>query len=335
MPASNWPLSSSDLDAARHRVGGRAHRTPLLHSRLLDKRVGRRVLLKAENLQRSGSFKFRGAVNALLAALEGGDRGPVGAVSSGNHGQALALAASELGLAATVVMPEDSSAVKVAAVGAYGARVITEGVTASNREELALELCSREGLRLVHPHNDPLVMAGQSTLAAELQEQLSELGAEPGGVLAPLGGGGLLAGLCLGAAPHLPGVAILGVEPESGDDGARSLREGRLVTLGAPPETAADGVRTLHLGSLCWEVIRERAGGVLTVSEKGLAEACWWLLTRTKLMIEPTAGLPLAALLEHPDAVPPDGDLVLLVSGGNCLPEQLVAFISRYAAERL
>jgi threonine dehydratase len=321
--SSPWPLAPADLEDARRRVEARVHRTPLFHSRLLDEMVGRPVWLKAESLQRSGSFKARGAFNAVVAGLEAGDRRGVLAVSSGNHGQAVALAARELGLVAAVVMPENSSPAKVTAVRAYGARVISEGVTGRNREQVAADLAAGDGLRLIHPHDDPLVMAGQSTVALELADQLAEVGARPVAILAPLGGGGLLAGICLGAASRLPGVQALGVEPENADDGARSFYSGQLVTLDEVPQTAADGVRTLHLGRRCWEVIRAQAGGVLTVSEAELAEAAYLLFTRVKLVVEPTGALALAALLRERQEIPAGAEVVCILSGGNCLPEQL------------
>ena len=326
MDLAPWPLAPDDLEAARRRLAQRVHRTPLFRSRLLDERVGRPVWLKAESLQRSGSFKARGAFNAVVAGLEAGDRRGVLAVSSGNHGQAVALAAGELGLSATVVMPENSSPVKITAVRAYGARVVSDGVTGQNREQVAADIAARDGLRLIHPHNDPLVMAGQSTVAMELAEQLAEVGARPQAILAPLGGGGLLAGLCLGAAIRLPEVAVLGVEPETADDGARSFSSGELVTLDEVPQTAADGVRTLHLGRRCWEVIRAQAGGVLTVSEEELAEAAYWLFTRLKLVVEPTGALAVAALLRERPEIPAGLGAVCILSGGNCLPQQLAEF---------
>ncbi len=318
-----WPLAPADLEGARLRLQARVHRTPLFRSRLLDEMVGRPVWLKAESLQRSGSFKARGAFNAVVAGLEAGDNRGVLAVSSGNHGQAVALAARELGLPATVVMPENSSPVKVTAVRAYGARVINEGVTGRNREQVAADVAARDGLRLIHPHDDPLVMAGQSTVAMELADQLPEVGERPRAILAPLGGGGLIAGICLGAASRLPGVEVLGVEPETADDGARSFYSGELVTLDEVPQTAADGVRTLHLGRRCWEVIRAQARGVLTVSEAELAEAAYFLFTRLKLVVEPTGALAVAALLRERPEIPAGVEAVCILSGGNCLPQQL------------
>ena len=323
MEFTPWPLEPRHLDDAARRLETRVHRTPLFRSRLLDQRVGRPVWLKAESLQRSGSFKARGAFNALLTGLEAGDHRGVLAVSSGNHGQAVAMAAAELGLADTVVMPEGSSPVKVEAVLAYGAQVVMKGVTGLNREQVAAELAAQKGLRLVHPHDDPLVIAGQASLAMELAGQLAEVGSQPMALLAPLGGGGLLSGLCLGGAQWLPGVRVVGVEPEGADDGARSLHSGRLVTLTAVPDTAADGVRTLHLGEHCWEVIRERASEVLTVSEAELAEAAYWLFTRLKLVVEPTGALAVAALLRDRPELSVGAEVVCVLSGGNCLPRQL------------
>jgi threonine dehydratase len=284
--------------------------------------------LKAETFQRSGSFKARGAFNAALAGVEAGDRSRLLAVSSGNHGQAVALAAQELGLGATVVMPEDSNPAKLLAVAAYGATVVSSGVTARNREEIAADLAGRSGLRMVHPHNDPLVIAGQSTVADEIVEQLAARKVAPSTVVVPVGGGGLLAGVCLALERRLPGVEVVGVEPAAGDDAARSLREGRLVSLEAAPVTAADGARTLHLGSLCWEVIRERVRRIVTVTDGDIAEAVWWLWTRSKLVVEPTGAMSVAALLAAADGRQPPlaqagSGVVCILSGGNCLPDQI------------
>lgn len=326
--SSAWTVNDIDLAAARQRLQGRVHRTPLVHSRLLDQKAGLQLWLKAETFQRSGSFKARGAFNATLAALEVGDRRGLLAVSSGNHGQAVALAARELGLSATVIMPEDSSPVKLLAVAAYGANVVTSGVTAANREEIAADLAHKSGLRMIHPHNDPLVIAGQSTVAQEIADQIAERGVHPTTVVVPLGGGGLLAGVCLALEKRLPGVEIIGVEPATGDDGARSLREGRLISLESVPLTAADGARTLHLGSLCWEVIRDRVTRIVTVSDRDIAEAIWWLWTRPKLVVEPTGAMAVAAVLaaargEQSPLATQGADVICVLSGGNCLPDQV------------
>ncbi len=326
--SSGLTAADIDLAAAQRRLVGRVHRTPLLHSRLLDQRADLQLWLKAETFQRGGSFKARGAFNSALAGLEAGDHRGLLAVSSGNHGQAVALAASELGLSATVVMPEDSSPVKLLAVAAYGATVVSAGVTATNREEIAADLARRSRLRMVHPHNDPLVIAGQSTVGVEIADQVASHPVRPSTVLVPVGGGGLLAGVCLALERTLPGVEIVGVEPASGDDAARSLAAGHLVTLGTAPVTAADGARTLHLGSLCWEVVRNRVSRIVTVSDEDIAEAVWWLWTRTKLVVEPTGAMSVAALLAAArggqNPLVKDGSAVVcILSGGNCLPDQI------------
>jgi len=326
--SSDWTAADIDLAAAQRRLVGRVHQTPLLHSRLLDRSAGVQLWLKAETFQRSGSFKARGAFNAALAGLDAGDHRGLLAVSSGNHGQAVALAAQELGLSATVIMPEDSSPAKFLAVAAYGATVVSDGVTATNREEIAADLARRSQLRMIHPHNDPLVIAGQSTVAGEIADQLASYRVHPSAVVVPVGGGGLLAGVCLALERSLPGVEVVGVEPASGDDAARSLAAGHLVTLETPPVTAADGARTLHLGSLCWEVIRKRVSRIVSVSDQDIAEAVWWLWTRTKLVVEPTGAMSVAAVLAAArggqDPIVKDGSsVVCILSGGNCLPDQI------------
>jgi threonine dehydratase len=330
-------IAEIDLERAGQRLSGRVHTTPLLHSSSLDRRAGARLWLKAESFQRSGSFKARGAFNALLAGIEAGDRRGVLAVSSGNHGQAVALAAAELGLPATVVMPEGSSPVKVAAVAAYGATVVTEGVTGLNREEVARSLAAELDLRLVHPHDDPWVIAGQSTVATELVAQAARAGFSLGPVLVPVGGGGLLSGVCLALERSQPGAVVIGVEPALGDDAKRSLEMGRLVTLDRTPATVADGARTLHLGGLCWEVIRQRVDRIVTVTEAEIAEACWWLWSRCKLVVEPTGALTVAAALRarrDPSGLglpsePGDPlDLVCILSGGNCTPDQIADLLT-------
>jgi threonine dehydratase len=330
-------FASIDLAGARRRIQGRVHGTPLLHSTSLDQRARLEVWLKAESFQRGGSFKARGAFNALLAGLEQGDRSGVLAVSSGNHGQAVALAARELGLPATIVMPQGASSVKLAAVKGYGAEVVTEGVTGENREAVASELAATRGLRLVHPHNDELVIAGQATVGSEMVEQCLGNGNRPDLVLVPVGGGGLLAGVALALEERLPGVPVVGVEPAAGNDGQQSLAQGRLVSLPRTPATAADGARTLHLGQICWDVIQGRVEHIVTVSEAEIAAACWWLWTRCKLVVEPTGAMTTAAALrvaQNPEEFGLGGPVqsstrvVCIVSGGNCTPDQIASLLS-------
>lgn len=328
-----------EIDQALQRLEGLVRRTPLLQSRLLNERAGCRVWLKAESFQRSGSFKARGAFNAALAGLEAGDRRGLVALSSGNHGQAVALAARDLGLAAVVVMPEGSSPVKVAAVLGYGANVVMDGVTVLNRERVAADLAAERDLRLLHPHDDLLVMAGQATVAEEVTEQAKEQGFTPQLVVVPVGGGGLLAGVATSIRRRVPGCRVVGVEPATGDDAAQSMRAGRLISLSEPPPTVADGARTLHLGQTCWEIIREQADAIVTATEAELAQALWWLWSRCKLVVEPTGALALAAVLggssgaelwgERSGSAAPT-DIVCVLSGGNCEPKQVVALLDAY-----
>ncbi|HUY97885.1 MAG TPA: threonine/serine dehydratase [Verrucomicrobiae bacterium] len=336
-------LTVDEVRTAQERIAGRVHRTPLVRSRTLDDRVGARLLLKAESLQRAGAFKARGAFNAVLAGLERGDRRALIAVSSGNHGQAVALAARELQLAATVVMPQDSSPLKLSATRGYGAEVVSDGIDGRNREEVARELAERGDLHLIHPFDDQDVMAGQGTSALELLEQARSGGASPDAVLVPVGGGGLLAGVATVVRAVSPGTLVIGVEPRRADDAARSLAAGHRVALDAPPDTIADGVRTLQLGVRPWAVIRERVDAIVTVDEMDIVHAMWWLWTRTKLLVEPTGALPLAALLAGRVAVgergadragaaqprlPAGAVIALLLSGGNVDPRQMATLFA-------
>jgi threonine dehydratase len=261
------------------------------------------------------------------------------ALSSGNHGQAVALAARDLGLPAVVVMPEGSSPVKVAAVRGYGAEVVMDGVTVLNRERIAADLAAARDLRLLHPHDDALVMAGQATVAEELVDQAREHDFTPQLVVVPVGGGGLLGGMATSLRRRLPTCRILGVEPATGDDGAQSMRAGRLISLSEPPATAADGVRTLHLGQSCWEIIHERVDAIVTVTEAELAEALWWIWSRCKVVAEPAGALSLAAVLSGSAGGELWGDrsgsaaatdVVCVISGGNCEPKQLAGLLGEY-----
>ncbi|HUY61961.1 MAG TPA: threonine/serine dehydratase [Candidatus Dormibacteraeota bacterium] len=333
------PINLDAVEAAARRIAPHVHRTPVLRSRLLDGRTGARVLLKAECLQRTGSFKARGAFNAVLAGAERGDGRGIIALSSGNHAQAVALAAATAGLAATVVMPGDASALKRAATRAYGAAVISEEVDAANREAMAQAVARERGLRLVHPFDDPEVMAGQGTVALELLEQAAASGVGLDAILVPVGGGGLLSGVATAVRALAPGVRIIGVEPARADDAARSLATGRLQRLAVAPDTIADGVRTLSLGERPWAVIRRLVDAIVTVDEDAIATACWWLWTRAKLVVEPTGALPLAALLAAADGAHPAGPLAALLppsptvgcvlSGGNVDPLQLATLVRR------
>ncbi|GAA5334230.1 MULTISPECIES: threonine/serine dehydratase [Thermus] len=305
-------MDLAEIHAAFRRIAPYTHRTPLLTSRLLDALLGKRLLLKAEHLQKTGSFKARGALSKALT-LES----PKGllAVSSGNHAQGVAYAAQVLGVKALIVMPEDASPFKKAATRAYGAEVYDQGVTVANREEVAKALLQETGYAFLHPFDDPWVVAGQGTVGLELLAQAGKRGLFPEAVLAPVGGGGLLAGVATAIKALSPTTRVYGVEPVGADDARQSLLKGEIVRLAEPPRTRADGVRTLSLGRLTFPILKEKVDGILAVSEEALLEAERLLFTRTKQVVEPTGALPLAAVLEHGASLPET--LALVLSGGN------------------
>jgi threo-3-hydroxy-L-aspartate ammonia-lyase len=296
---------------ARGRVAAAAHRTPVATSRTLDACLGAAVSLKCENLQRMGAFKFRGAWN-MVSQLPGDvRRRGVVAYSSGNHAQAVALVARELGVPAVIVMPSFAPAPKRDATLGYGAEVVHYDLIGEPREALAERLARERGMTLVPPFDHPDILLGQGTAAAELIE---DAGA-PDVLLVPLGGGGLLSGSALAARLMAPGCRVVGVEPAAGDDGARSFRSGRLERV-EEPRTIADGARTPCLSELTLELIRRYAHDVVTVTDAEIVEAMRFLWLRTKLVVEPTGALGLAAALSG--RVDVRGKRVgVVLSGGN------------------
>jgi threonine dehydratase len=301
------PISIDDVRAAAARIAGIAHRTPLLHSRTLDARAGATVALKAENLQRAGAFKFRGAFNAVAALRPDG----VCSVSSGNHAQALALAAREHGAHATILMPRDAPASKRAATESYGAEVIEFDRYADDRDALALALAAARGLTLVHPYDEPLVMAGQGTVGIELAADVEDLDV----VLVPVGGGGLIAGVATAIKALQPRARVIGVEPEAGDDVARSLRAGERVSVPVPA-TIADGQQVTTPGERPWQVIHALVDDVVTVTDAEIVDAMLLLFERVKVVAEPSGASALAALLAGRVALR-GGPVGVVISGGN------------------
>jgi threonine dehydratase len=285
-------IALEDVRLAAARLHGVAHRTPVLSSRHLDALTGARVFLKAENLQRTGAFKFRGAANAV-ACLSAQERARgVATVSSGNHAQALALAARLEGVRATILMPADSPPNKLEATREHGAEVIEFDRYASDREALLAELVRERGLVAIHPYDDERVMAGQGTVATELLEQAGPLDL----LLVCTGGGGLIAGCATAAKALQPAVRVVGVEPEAGDDTRRSLRAGERVRIPVP-RTIADGQQLPIPGELTFEVVRRRVDDVVVASDAEIVAAMRVLFERVKTVVEPSGACALAALL--------------------------------------
>jgi threonine dehydratase len=305
--AGELPISIDDVRAAAERIAGLAHRTPLLRSRTLDARVGAPVALKAENLQRAGAFKFRGAYNAVASLRPEG----VCSVSSGNHAQSLSLAARDHGATATILMPRDAPASKRAATEGYGAEVIEFDRYTEDREALVRELAAERGLTLIHPYDEPLVMAGQGTVGLELAADVDDLDA----VLVPLGGGGLLAGVATAIKALQPSARVVGVEPQASDDTARSLRAGERVRVEVRA-TIADGQQIATPGQRTWPVIRALVDDVVTVSDEEIVTAMRLLFERIKVVAEPSGASALAALLAGRVELR-GGTVAVILSGGN------------------
>ncbi|MEV8633845.1 threo-3-hydroxy-L-aspartate ammonia-lyase [Streptosporangium sp. NPDC051023] len=300
-----------DVLSAAARIASHAHRTPVLRSRLVNESVGADLVFKCENFQRMGAFKFRGAFNALSRFTPEQRRAGVVAYSSGNHAQAIALAARLLDIPATIVMPHDAPAAKVAATKGYGGQVVVYDRYTEDREEIGRALAAERGLTLVPPYDHPDVIAGQGTAAMELFEEVGDLDA----LFVPLGGGGLLSGTALAARALSPACRLYGVEPEAGDDGLRSLRKDAIVHIDTP-ETIADGAQTQHLGTHTFAVIRREVDDIFTVTDAELVEGMRIFASIMKIVVEPTGCLGFAAVRKL--AARLGGKRVgVIISGGN------------------
>lgn len=305
------PISFDDVAAAHDRLRGVAHRTPVLTSSTANALSGAQLYFKCENFQRMGAFKFRGAYNSIAQFTPAQKAGGVITFSSGNHAQAIALSAKLLGVKAVIVMPEDAPAVKVEATRGYGGEVVFYNRYTEDREALGRRLAAERGLTLIPPYDHPHVMAGQGTAAKELIEEVGELDL----LLVCLGGGGLLSGCAVAARALSPRCTIVGVEPEAGNDGQRSLRSGEIVHIDTP-KTIADGAQTQHLGQYTFAVIRQLVDDIATVSDAELVETMKFFASRMKIVVEPTGCLAAAAALQG--KVDVKGKRVgVIVSGGN------------------
>ena len=311
MTAKAMPVTEDDVRSAATQIAGVAHRTPVVRSRTLDGLVGTQAFLKCENLQRAGAFKFRGAYNAASRlSAEQLARGLV-TYSSGNHAQALALVARELGTRAVIVMPEDAPQSKVDAVRGYGAEVLTYDRYTGDRVAIGEQIARQRGLTLIPPYEHPHVIAGQGTAALELMEDVADLDT----LLVPVGGGGLVAGCATIATALRPGIRVIGVEPETGDDTKRSLAAGHRVTISVP-RTIADGQAAETPGELTFSINQRLLDSVELVSDSEIREAMRFAFDRLKLVVEPSGATALAALLAARFAHKPQRAGVI-ISGGN------------------
>ena len=316
-------VSLADVRAARERIEPHVHRTPVVTSRQLDRLAGCRVFCKCETFQRVGAFKARGAFSRLTLLGPAERRSGVVAFSSGNHAQAVALAASELGARATIVMPADAPALKVAATQGYGATVVSYDRASGSREEIARRIVDEQGAVLVPPFDDDAVIAGQGTLALELLEDVPDLDV----LVAPCGGGGLLSGISVAGRGVRPSLRLFGVEPEGADDMKRSLVAGHPVTIPVPA-TIADALQTTRPADRTFAIVRALAEDVLTVSDLEIRQAMAFLATRLKLIVEPGGAAGFAAVLGHrvPDVA--DRRVGVVLSGGNVDPERFGALLA-------
>lgn len=314
MPApsqAELAVTFDDIILASERIGELVHKTPILSSRLFDERAGSGVFFKCENLQRGGAFKLRGALNFLLQLnAEERKRGVV-TFSSGNHAQAVAIGAAHLGIRATIVMPTDAPKAKLASTQAYDPEIVFFDRLKDNREELAARIANETGAVVLPSYDHPWIIAGQGTAALELLREQRDLE----GLAVPLGGGGLLSGALIVAKALNPSIRVFGVEPELASDWEQSLRKGERVEI-APPLTIADGLRTPMPGKITFPIVRELAEKVVLVSEEEIKEAVRFLLSRMKILVEPSGAVAAAAALHR--KLPSDiHSLGILLSGGN------------------
>lgn len=308
-----------DVVAAAERIDGYANKTPVMTSRTVNNAFGAELFFKCENLQRMGAFKFRGAMNALLQFSDEQKAAGVVTFSSGNHAQAIALAAKLLGIPATIVMPHDAPAAKVAATRGYGGNVVEYNRYTEDREQIGNDLAEKHGLTLIPPYDHPHVIAGQGTAAKELLEETGELDA----LFVCLGGGGLLSGCALATRQLSPHCKIYGVEPLAGNDGQQSFRSGNIVHIDTP-KTIADGAQTQHLGNYTFPLIRQNVDDILTVTDDDLIDAMRFYAERMKIVVEPTGCLSFAAARNLRESL--RGKRIgIVISGGN-------VDISRYGA---
>jgi threonine dehydratase len=311
-----------DIQAARKRLAGVAHRTPVLRSKQFDAECGAEVYFKAENLQRGGAFKFRGAYNKIKAESERGKVDAVVAFSSGNHAQAVALVSRLLGIHATIVMPTDAPQSKIDATRGYGAEVVLYDREMQSRDDLAARIAREKHALLVPPFDDELIMAGAATGAVELLEEVPDLDA----LVVCVSGGGLIGGWATAASHMRPGIEVYGAEPETADDTKRSLAAGTRVEVKQNP-TIADGLRVTAPGKLTFPIVQEKVADILLVSDDEMVETLTWMLERMKVLVEPS-GAAAAAAVRHRKADFQGRKVGVVLSGGNVDLAKLPEFIA-------
>jgi threonine dehydratase len=307
MPA----IELSDIQAAAERTRGLVQRTPVFTSRTFDALAGAKVFFKCENFQRGGAFKIRGASNFILSIPNGDLPHGVITYSSGNHGQAVAIAAESRGMEATIVMPVDAPASKLAATRAHGARIVTYDRATQDREAIALGIAQETGATVVPPYDHPWTITGQGTAALEFLAEVPDLDA----LVIPIGGGGLISGSSIAAHAIRPGIRIFGVEPEHGNDTLLSLRAGQRVSIPSP-DTIADGLRAAKPGALTFPIVQKHVEDIFLVSDSEIREAMNFLLTRMKILVEPSGAASAAAVMQK--RFPPGVQRIgVILSGGN------------------
>jgi threonine dehydratase len=309
------------IKEAAARIGSHIHHTPVVTSQTFNRIAGKEVFFKCENLQRAGAFKIRGATNKILSLTADEKKRGVVAFSSGNHAQAVALASREAGVRAVVAMPDDAPKAKVAGTREYGAEIVFYDRQKQDREGVAFDLAQRDGLVMVPPYDDYLVMAGQATAGLELLAEVPDLDC----VLTPCSGGGLFAGVATAAKGISPAIRCFAVEPDTGDDTKQSFTRGQRVSI-PPPPTIADGLRVQSPGTLTFPILQHVAEDVLTVSDADIIDAIRFMLFRMKLLVEPSGAAAAAAVLKG--KLPAETKRVgVVLSGGNIDPEALASLL--------
>ena len=315
-------VTLSDIRAAAERIKGIARRTPVVESGSVNRRVGKRVFFKCENMQRGGAFKIRGAANFVYSMTEEERARGVVAFSSGNHAQAVAIAAKLVGIKATLVMPDDAPKSKLEATRSHGPRIVLYDRLKEDREAIGRRISEETGAVLAPPFDHPRIIAGQGTAALELLEEVPDLDV----LLTPLGGGGLLAGCAVAAKALNPAIRMFGVEPERGNDYWLSMKAGERIGIG-PPETIADGLRTTKPGANNFPIIQRLVEEVLLVSEEEIKEAVWYMMSRTKMVVEPSGAVAAAAVF-HGRVKGVAERVGVVLSGGNVDAEALAELLT-------